>query len=105
MTGPTPMSRTAALAARTARRAGQALRACSTTASARRSPPAFRCSLAPNCPRAAGSRLRDELRHRVGFEPLDAAFTAVAALLDAAERRFRRRDRHRVDADHAGLER
>src|SRR5665647_2888161 len=49
--------------------------------------------------------LANELRVHIGLQTFDAAFRAVAGLLDAAERRFRRRDRHRVDADHAGLDR
>ena len=49
-------------------------------------------------------RLRDELLVGVGLEPFQAAFVAVAGILDAAERRFRRRDHHRIHADHAGLD-
>ena len=47
------------------------------------------------------SRLRNELRVHIGVQALDAAFRAVAGLLDAAERRLRRRDGDAVDADHA----
>src|SRR6185312_3914525 len=46
------------------------------------------------------SALRDELRVQVGLQAFDAAFGAVARLLDAAKRRFRRRDSDAVDADH-----
>src|SRR5262245_8947328 len=51
------------------------------------------------------SPLRDELARQVGVEALDAAFMAVARLLDATEWRLGRRDRDTVDADHAGLQR
>src|SRR5690242_7028444 len=49
--------------------------------------------------------LRNEFGVEVGAEPLDAAFAAVARLLDAAERRLRRGDGDRIDADHARLHR
>ncbi len=55
--------------------------------------------------RACHLSLRDELRVHIRLQTLDAAFRAVARLLDAAERRFRRRNGDRVDADHAGLNR
>ncbi len=45
---------------------------------------------------AAELRLRDEFLVGVRLEALDAALVAVAAVLDAAERRFRGRDRHAV---------
>src|SRR3954447_6216796 len=51
------------------------------------------------------STLRDELGDEIGAEALDAALAAVPGFLDAAERRLRRRDRDRVDADHAGFQR
>src|SRR5262245_20770284 len=51
------------------------------------------------------SALRDEFGDEVGAETLDSALAAVAGFLDAAERRLRRRDRDRIDADHAALER
>src|SRR6478752_3103063 len=54
---------------------------------------------------AFNSPLRDELGDEIGAETFNAALAAVAGFLDAAERRFRRRDRDRVDADHAGFER
>src|SRR6478752_2580427 len=47
------------------------------------------------------SPLRDELGDKVGAQPLDAALAAVAAFLDAAERRLGRGDGNRVDANHA----
>ena len=49
-------------------------------------------------------RLRDELLVGIGLEPFHAAFVAVTGILDAAERRFRRRDHHRIHPDHAGLD-
>src|SRR5262249_11549000 len=69
----------------------------------------WHCSAQPrmhgDASRKVTSPLRDELARQVGIEALDAAFMAVARLLDAAERRLRGRDRHAVDADHAGLQR
>src|SRR5262249_56105411 len=50
-------------------------------------------------------RLRDEFLVGVGLESLDAAFVAVAAVLDAAERRLGCRDREAVHPDHARLQR
>src|SRR5262245_7679636 len=55
-------------------------------------------------PLVRSSRFRDELGHETGLESLDAFLGAVAALLHAAERRFRHRDREAVDPDHAGLD-
>ena len=49
------------------------------------------------------SPLRDELGVEVGAEPFGTTLAAVAGLFHAAERRLRRRDRNRVDADHARL--
>src|ERR1700728_1265132 len=51
------------------------------------------------------SGLRDELGDEVGAEAFGAALAAVTAFLDAAEWCLRRRDHHRVDADHAGFQR
>src|ERR1700730_10876319 len=51
------------------------------------------------------SRLGDVFLHRVHLEALDRALVAVAAFLDAAERRFRHRDGVGVDAHHARLQR
>src|ERR1700733_5649414 len=52
-----------------------------------------------------GLALRDKLGDEVGAQAFDAAFAAVAAFLNTAERRLRCRDRDRVDADHAGFQR
>src|SRR3569833_4795397 len=67
--------------------------------------------MAKHCPAIFNSRgasrlrLADELRVQVRAEAFNAAFGTVAGLLDAAERRLRRRDGDRVDADHARLDR
>src|SRR5437870_9681938 len=50
-------------------------------------------------------RLRDELLVHIHLEAFDAALVAVTGILDTAERRLGRRDRHAVDADHTGLQR
>ncbi len=45
--------------------------------------------------------LRDELLVGVGLEPLHGTLVAIAAFLDAAERRLGHRDGKRIDTDHA----
>ena len=79
-----------------------------TAAGGRLCPPPFRggahrvrCSAGATPTESPQLSLRDEFRVEVGAEPLDAAFAAVPGFLHAAERRLGRRDRHRVDADHA----
>ena len=55
-------------------------------------------------PREMSSPCEMNLVFMIGLQAFDAAFGAVAGLLDAAERRLRRRDGDGIDAHHAGLD-
>src|SRR5687768_7159757 len=49
------------------------------------------------------AHLAHELGRQVGLQAFDAAFVAVAAVLDAAERRLGEREAEMVDRDHAAV--